>query len=255
MRFFLWVAPVVLAGVTAAAAQGVQDHQYATADIEVGSRLYAAQCALCHGVNGDGVNGINLRLGQFRRVSSDEDIARVLATGVAGAGMPAFTFQASEVNGIIAFIRAGFDPAGTPVKVGTAAKGKAIVEGKGRCLTCHRINGRGIRTGPDLSDIGAVRTPAAIQRSLLDPTSAMWPINRPVRLVTKQGRTIRGRRLNEDTFTVQLVDEEEQLVSLLKSDLREYEVLKTSTMPPAGKTLSPEEVSDVMAYLLTLKGQ
>lgn len=255
MRLLRGIVGLLLAGTTVAFAQSVQDHQYSSADIETGSRLYAAQCALCHGANGDGVTGINLRLGQFRRVSSDQDLARVLATGVADAGMPAFTFSAGDVNGIIAFIRAGFDPAGTPVKVGTAAKGRTIVEGKGRCLTCHRVNGRGIRTGPDLSDISAIRTPAAIQRSLLDPTSAMLPINRPVRVVTRQGRTIRGRRLNEDMFTVQLMDDEEQLVSLTKADLREYEVLKNSTMPSATSVLSPDEIADVMAYLLTLKGQ
>lgn len=238
-----------------AAAQAVQDHQYTTADIEAGSRLYAAQCALCHGVNGDGVNGINLRLGQFRRASSDEDIAKVLATGVAGAGMPAFKLQPPEVTGLIAYIRAGFDPSGTPVKVGTASRGQALVEGKGRCLTCHRINGRGIRTAPDLSDIGAVRSPAAIQRSLLDPSSAMWPINRPVRIVTRDGRTITGRRLNEDMFTVQLIDSEERLVSLTKADLREYTLGKTSTMPSLARSFTADEIADVVAYLLTLKGQ
>jgi putative heme-binding domain-containing protein len=238
-----------------AAAQAVQDHAYTTADIETGSRLYAAQCALCHGVTGDGVNGVNLRLGQFRRVSSDEDLARVLSTGVPGTGMPSFTFQPAEVTGVIAYIRAGFDPSGTPVKVGNPTRGQAVVEGKGRCLTCHRISGRGIRTAPDLSDIGAQRTPAALQRSLIDPTSAMLPINRPVRLVTRDGRTISGRRLNEDTFTVQLVDSEERLVSFNKADLREYTVAKTSTMPSAAKTLTPDEIADVVAYLLTLKGQ
>ena len=35
----------------------------------------------------------------------------------------------------------------------------------------------------------------------------MMPINRPVRIVTKDGRTITGRRLNEDTYTVQLIDD------------------------------------------------
>ena len=238
-----------------AAAQGAADHAYTAADIETGSRLYAAQCALCHGVNGDGVNGINLRLGQFRRVSSDDDLARVLSTGVPGTGMPSFKFQPAEVTGVVAYIRAGFDPSGTPVKVGNAGRGQAVVEGKGRCLTCHRINGRGIRTGPDLSDIGAGRTPAALQRSLVDPSSAMLPINRPVRLVTKEGRTITGRRLNEDTFTVQLVDSEERLVSFNKADLREYTLGKTSPMPSAAKTLTPDEIADVVAYLLTLKGQ
>jgi putative heme-binding domain-containing protein len=243
--------------VTALFAQGTaQDHpgQYSASDIETGSRLYAGQCALCHGTTGDTVAGVDLRRGQFRRVVSDEDIARVIATGIPAAGMPAFRFQPSEVDGLVAFIRAGFDVSGTAVKVGHADKGKALFEGKGQCGTCHRVNGKGPRVAPDLSDIGAIRTPAALQRSLLDPTSGMLPINRPVRIVTRDGRTIRGRRLNEDTFTVQLIDEKEQLVSLSKADLREFELAKASTMPSYAKVLNADEQADMLAYLLTLKG-
>ena len=63
----------------------------------------------------------------------------------------------------------------------------------------------GSRAGPDLTDIGAARTPAAIHRSLIDPTGSMRPINRPVRAVTRDGAVVTGRRLNEDTYTVQIV--------------------------------------------------
>src|SRR5437868_8232492 len=80
----------------------IQDHpgQYDRADIEAGSRLYAAQCAPCHGVNGDMIAGVDLRRGQFKTVVSDEDLVRVLAMGRPAAGMPAFaTFQPSEVTG------------------------------------------------------------------------------------------------------------------------------------------------------------
>ena len=252
------VGPIVCALVVGMAipalAQNTQDHAYTAADVAAGSQLYATQCQLCHGQNGDGITGIDLRRGQFRRVTSDSDIAGVLAKGIASGGMPSFNFQPAEVNGIIAYIRAGFDPSGTPIRVGDPVRGQALFEEKGRCLTCHRVNGRGIRTAPDLSDIGSQRTPAALQRSLVDPTSAMLPINRPVRIVTREGRTIRGRRLNEDTYTVQLIDDEERLVSFVKADLREYEVGKTSPMPPATKNLAPDEVSDVLAYLLSLKG-
>jgi putative heme-binding domain-containing protein len=233
-----------------------QDHpgQYSAAEIETGSRLYAGQCALCHGTTGDTVAGVDLRRGQFRRAVSDEDIARVIATGVPGAGMPAFKFQPTEVDGLIAFIRAGFDVSGTAVKVGHAGRGQAVYEGKGQCGSCHRVNGKGPRLAPDLSDIGAIRTPSALQRSLLDPTAAMLPINRPVRAVTRDGRTIRGRRLNEDTFTVQLIDDKEQLVSLSKTDLREFELAKTSPMPSYATKLTADEQADLLAYLLTLKG-
>ena len=256
-RFALLLSGVMtLAGpVTGRAfAQATADHQYTTADIEAGSRLYVNQCSLCHGPNGDGVNGVDLRRGVFRRSVSDEDLARVITNGIAAAGMPNFRFQPAELNAILAYIRAGFDPSGTPVKVGDPARGRTIFAARGGCATCHRVEGVGPRTAPDLSDIGAVRTPAALQRSLVDPTSAMLPINRPVRAVTKDGKTIRGRRLNEDTYTVQMIDDQERLVSLVKADLREYEIGKTSPMPPAGRTLSPEEVSDLVAYLLTLKG-
>ena len=244
----------LLAHAGAAAAQQAQDHTYTSADIEAGSRLYANQCTLCHGPTGDGVNGVDLRRGVFRRSVSDDDLGKIITNGVSAAGMPGFAFQPAELTSVIAFIRAGFDPSGTAVKVGDPSRGKTLFAGKGACATCHRVNGVGPRTAPDLSDIGAVRTASALQRSLLDPTAGMLPINRPVRAVTKDGTTIRGRRLNEDTYTVQLIDDKERLVSLVKSELRDYEIGRTSPMPPAAKTLGGDEVSDVLAYLLSLKG-
>ena len=250
------VGAVVCVGLAASpsTAQPSADHQYTSADIEAGSRLYANQCTLCHGPNGDGVNGVDLRRGVFRRSVSDDDLSRVITNGIAAAGMPGFKFQSAELTAVLAFIRAGFDPSGTAVKVGNPDRGKTLFAGKGACGTCHRVNSVGARTAPDLSDVGAVRTPAALQRSLIDPTSAMLPINRPVRAVTKDGRTIRGRRLNEDTYTVQLIDDRERLVSLIKSDLRTYEIAKTSPMPSASTSLSQDEIADMVAYLLTLKG-
>jgi putative heme-binding domain-containing protein len=199
--------------------------------------------------------GVNLPRQQFRRASSDDDIRNVITTGVAASGMPSFKLQQAELDGLVAFIRSGFDLSGTPFQVGTAARGRAIYDGKGACAACHRVDGKGARTAPDLSDIGAIRQPAAIQRSLLDPTRAMLPINRPLRIVTRDGRTIRGRRINEDTFTVQLIDQQERLVSLLKSDIRQYEFGTQSEMPSFAGKLTDEELADLLAYLLSLKGQ
>ena len=235
-------------------AAAAQDHLYSSADIEVGVRVYGAQCALCHGPNGDMVNGVDLRRGRFRRAVTDDDLSKVIAGGVPGGGMPGFALSAGETTGLIALIRAGFDPAGTAVKVGDIDRGRAVFAGKGACGQCHRVNGHGPRVAPELSDIGAARTPAALQRSLLDPTLAMLPINRPVRIVTKDGRTIRGRRLNEDTFSVQLVDDSERLVTVLKGDIGEFEASRTSPMPSVAATLSAGEVADLVAYLLSLRG-
>ncbi len=235
-----------------AAAAG-QDHTYSSTDIATGVRVYGAQCQLCHGANGDTVAGVNLRLGRFRRAVTDDDLAQVLAKGVP-PGMPSFNFSAAEVTGVIAMIRAGFDPAGTAVKVGNIERGKALFAGKGGCATCHRVHGTGPLSAPDLSDIGALRTPAALQRSLLEPTRAMLPINRPVTIVTTTGKTVRGRRTNEDTFSVQLVNDAGELTTVVKTDIKSMEAGKTSPMPSVAKVLSTDEVADLVAYLLSLRG-
>jgi len=245
----------LLAGTpTSTAAQAIADHTYTAEAIEAGSRVYTSECALCHGPNGDGVDGIDLRRGIFRGARSDDDLRRVITTGVGGSRMPAFDeLRPEELNGVVAYIRAGFDPTGVAVRVGDAVRGQAIFEGAGRCTNCHRVNGvGGRRFAPDLSDVGAVRTPAALQRTILDPTSALLPINRPVRIVTRDGETIRARRLNEDTHTVQVVDSQERLRSFVKAELAEYEVRTTASMPTPN--LTPEQVADVIGYLLTLRG-
>jgi putative heme-binding domain-containing protein len=255
IRLLCLMAALSAVPAIAARAQSAQDHQYTSADIEAGSRIYANQCALCHGPQGDQVSGVNLRRGQFRKVASDADIRSVITKGVPETGMPGFAFSSAELDALVAFIRAGFDPSGTAVKVGDASRGAALFAGKGGCASCHRVNGRGPRGAPDLSDIGAVRGAPALQRAMLDPTAAMWPINRPVRVVTRDGQTIRGRRLNEDTFTVQVIDEErERLLSFVKADLRDYEVGTASPMPSVAGKLTADEVADLVAYLLTLKG-
>ncbi len=83
----------------------------------------------------------------------------------------------------------------------------------------------------------------------------MMPINRPVRVVTKDGTVINGRRLNEDTYSVQIIDDRERLHSLVKADLREFTIAKTSPMPSYQGHSRAEEIADVLAYLLSLKGQ
>ncbi len=244
------LALVAVLGGTSASAQ---DHTYSSADIATGVRIYGAQCQLCHGANGDTVAGVNLRLGRFRRAVTDNDLAQVIAKGVA-PGMPSFTFAPAEVNGLVAFIRAGFDPGGTAVKVGNVDRGKGLFATKGACATCHRAGADGPRSAPDLSDIGALRTPAALQRALLEPNVAMPPINRPMTIQTTTGRTIRGRRLNEDTFSMQLVDDAGRLVTVEKKDVKSVEPGKTSPMPSVAAKLSPDEVADLVAYLLSPRG-
>jgi putative heme-binding domain-containing protein len=246
---------LVLAFMGVARGQAQHPGEYAPADIAQGSRLYDAQCTTCHGANGDGVGGVDLKSGKFRNAVTDQDLIRVITTGIPGTGMQAFRLDPSEIGGIIAFLRNmnSFDRGS--VKAGDAARGRTIVAAKGECLRCHRVGDQGSRVAPDLSDVGAARSAGSLLRSLNDPASQMMPINRPVRAVTRAGTVINGRRLNEDTYTVQLIDDQEKLISLNKSDLAEYTIRTESPMPSYRDRLTPDEIADVVAYLLSLKGR
>jgi quinoprotein glucose dehydrogenase len=137
---------------------------------------------------------------------------------------------------------------------GNEAAGAAIVAGKGKCQTCHRIGTQGSRLGPDLTDIGATRTLEQLQTSLIDPDAEILPENRFYRVVTGDGATISGRLLNHDTFQVLLRDAKDQLRTFQKSELREHGFVEASPMPSFRTTLSLQELADVIAYLGTLKG-
>ncbi len=251
----LCAAALVLTRIPEAHAQG-QDRapEYFPADIAYGAQIFAAQCTACHGENGDMIPGVNFRAGEFKRVVTDNDLRATITNGVPGTAMQPFAFGAGELTAIVSYLRNmnSFDAHG--LKLGNAASGKALFEGEGNCTSCHAVNGKGPRVAPDLGDIGSLRTPDLIHKTLLDPAGTMLPVNRPVRAVTKDGKVITGRRLNEDTYTVQMIDEQEQLISLTKSDLREFTVLKTTPMPSYKDKFSAQELADLEAYLLSLKG-
>jgi len=232
-----------------------QEHagQYTQAEIEHGSRLYGANCSVCHGASGDGVPNIDLRGGKFRTVTSDEDLGRIIISGVPAVGMPPHKFDGMEIAGLVAYIRNMRELGGSASVAGDASRGQAIFEGKGKCLGCHRVKGNGSRTAPDLSGIGSIRSGEALETTLSNPSPTMMPINRPVRALTKQGTVINGRRLNEDTYSVQLMDDHEHLVALMKSDLKEFTVSKVSPIPAYKGELSAAELGDLVAYLLSLK--
>jgi putative heme-binding domain-containing protein len=141
-----------------------------------------------------------------------------------------------------------------PLPAGNETAGAAIVAGKGDCQSCHRIFGKGSRLGPDLTDIGSLRKPEQLEASLLDPNAEILPENRFYRIVTRDGTAVTGRLLNLDTFQVMMLDPKERLRTFAKSDLREHGFADGSTMPSFRSTLSRQELADVIAYLLTLKG-
>jgi small nuclear ribonucleoprotein (snRNP)-like protein len=93
-----------------------------------------------------------------------------------------------------------------------------------------------------------------LEKSLVDPGVAVLPQNRSVKVVTKDGTTVNGRLMNQDTFTLQMIDSQGRLRSFPLADLRQHTVLTTSSMPSYKDRLSSQERADVITYLVSLKG-
>jgi putative heme-binding domain-containing protein len=239
-----------LLALTAGAALAQQG--YSPADVQSGKQLYGVNCSNCHGPNGAFVSGVDLGHGNFRRASTDNELVAIMVQGIQGTPMPPANLSDQQAHQIVAYLRSlAADTGGA--NHGDLAHGKALFESKG-CLNCHRVRDHGSRVGPDLTSIGARRKAADIERSIIDPNAEILPENRYVRVETRDGATITGRLLNEDTYSLQLIDSKEKLVSLQKADLRQFEILKNSPMPSFRDKLSGNELSDLVGYLVSLKG-
>ena len=225
-------------------------------ETEDGRQIFLANCAICHGPDGDSVYGVDLGRGKFKTASSDDDLIRILNVGVPGTSMPAFSkeFSQIEVRAVVTYLRYMKSTSSATLAPGDAIQGKVIFEGKGECLSCHRVRDRGSRVGPNLTEIGSLRRTVELRRSLLDPDAEVLPSSRFIRIVTRDGVTIIGRLMNQDTLTVQLIDSKERLQSLKKANLKEYGFIDKSLMPSYRDKLNNQQLADVVSYLASLKG-
>lgn len=245
----------LVAGIVCLASALLAQHSFTPADVENGARLYRGNCLNCHGPDGDFIPGVDFSHGKFIRAVSDDDISHVIINGIAGAGMPAHNFSQAQADLVVAYLRSLARTATQYAgRTGDKGRGKTLLEGKGQCLTCHRVNGTGSRVGPDLSDIGTYRRAGELEESLVDPDASIAPENRFFRVVMKDGTTFTGRLLNQDTFTMQFLNSNEKLVSLQKSEIRESTFVNKSPMPSYKERLNSQEIADVVAYLISLKG-
>jgi cytochrome c oxidase cbb3-type subunit 3 len=252
-RVAIWVVMATLGSSGLLRAQD-RTGSYPPIDIENGALLYGANCAQCHGAGGDGMPGVELKTGTFKRAATDQDLARLLTTGIPGTAMPATNLTPGEADALVAYLRTMRDFNSPKVMVGNAVAGRALYEGKGTCSSCHRVDGKGSRVAPDLSEVGATRGADFLWRKLQDPTATMRPLDRPVHIVLKNGKTIEGRRLNEDTYSLQVMDSQERLLSIMKSDVKDFTISRISPMPSYKDKLAPQELADLVSYLVSLKG-
>ena len=248
---------LLLAAVVPAAAQ----HGHATLsnpytspdDVAAGGRIYRSHCAVCHGLQGKGDRGTDLTNGMFRHGANDDDIYKTVSEGIPGTEMPGTFFNGRQLWQIVAYVRSLSAGRAAEQTKGDPIKGLAVYNAKG-CGGCHLVNGEGGRMGPDLSRIGERRSLGHLQMSVTKPNENVLPQNWSVRAVTRDGKKINGRRMNEDTFSVQLLDANERLVSLSKADLAQFEIDRNSSMPAYEGQFQGGEFDDLIAYLASLRG-
>jgi putative heme-binding domain-containing protein len=223
------------------------------ADVAHGQRLYMGRCAGCHGPTGDGGKGANLAAPRLARAADDRSLYRIIRYGIPDTEMPGSLMDSHEIWQTAAFVRS-LGQVSAPPATGNPVRGEQILREKGGCLNCHSISGHGGVSGPDLSGIGARRSANHLRNKLLDPASDVPHQFRAVQLTTRSGQTIRGIRVNEDTWSIQLRDFGGRFHSLFKDELAQFTSERKTTMPAYRGTLSDDELNDLVAFLSSQRG-
>jgi putative heme-binding domain-containing protein len=223
------------------------------ADLARGKKLFEVHCALCHGPKGEGGRGPMLAQPRLRRATDDAALVKILEEGIRGTEMPgADSMTNHEVRQTAAYVRSLGKVAAKPVP-GNAEHGAELYRSKG-CAGCHSIKGEGGVVGPDLATIGTARSATYLREALENPSSAVPDGYLLVKAVTKGGETVTGARLNEDSFSIQILDNAGRPHSYWKQDIAELDKQKgRSPMPSYKGQLSETELTDLVAYLASLK--
>jgi PQQ-dependent dehydrogenase (methanol/ethanol family) len=218
--------------------------------IAAGEKLFAAACGGCHGATAEGGRGPNLADGRRLRRSSDTQLFQVIKVGVPGGDMPGFPLPDNQIWQVVSFIRSLSAPAAESPASGDVRAGEAIFTGKGGCGGCHRVLGRGGFTGPDLSNIGALRSRRQLRAALLDPASRSREGYEGITVVTKKGERIEGVARNRNNYSLQIAGRGGELHLLPMDEVKEMHLAPKSPMPTDLSTrLTAGEVTDLVAYL------
>ena len=235
------------------------------ADIDGGRRLFQGMCVECHGAGATGGDAPSLNRPRLSHAPDDKALANVIANGIPNTAMPRIRrFTESELNQLVAYVRSIGKLAQDRVP-GDARRGAAIYRNLA-CSSCHIVAGEGGTLGPDLTDIGLMRGAAYLREAVVAPDSSLpkgtlsvlargYAEYLPVRIVTRQGSEIRGIRVNEDAFTIQVRDAAGRFYSLRKSELELLDKQTGKSMMPSFSTrLTASELTDLVAYLASLRG-
>src|SRR5262245_25857754 len=237
------------------------------AAIAAGRDLYAQTCQACHGPAGQGSDrGPALATTALQHGNADADLFRSIRRGVPGTQMAGFpALSDNDTWGLVAYLRTlqSSGPTSSSTANGDPSAGESLFFGAAGCATCHEVNARGGIVGPDLSGAGSLSA-AALRLKIIDPNNPAAQTTRGSRgnaprtviVKTTDGREIKGVRRNEDTFSLQMTDLSGQLQLFDKRTLASITVEEKSLHPTDYKTrLADSDVSNLVAYLLTLRGR
>jgi cytochrome c oxidase cbb3-type subunit 3 len=221
-----------------------------------GKQLFKGQCSRCHGPAGEGGRGANLARAVLPRAADDPALFHVIHDGIQNTEMPgAYAMTDHEIWQVAAFVRT-LGRAASEKVAGDPEHGRGLVSGKGGCQHCHTIRGAGGIVGPELTEVGARRSASFLRGTLLDPASTLPEGFATVQVQTKQKQRLSGIRLNEDTYSIQFRDLSGNVHSFWKEDLSEYHKdFVKSPMPAFRGVFSDTELTDVVAYLVSLRGE
>ncbi len=238
---------------------------------KAGEFQFRINCAFCHGLGArGGGRGPDLTRAQKRHGNLDADLFRTISQGVPGTAMPpnGTTGQGvgmtdEEIWQVVTYLRSV--QAKAPAHpIGNGAHGKELFYGDANCSLCHMVEGKGGRLGPDLTPVGMARSVAYIVESVRAPSRRLaqglaestkeFPQEyETVTVVTPDGHEIKGVTLNEDYFSVQMMDANEQIHLFEKDELRSFHKSRASLMPSYDTTLlSDKDLQDIVAYLLSV---
>jgi cytochrome c oxidase cbb3-type subunit 3 len=241
---------------------------------KLGEFEFRANCAFCHGLGArGGGRGPDLTRVQKKHGNSDADLYRTINEGVPGTAMPpngatqqGVGMTEEEIWQVISYIRS-VQVKTSVAQTGNASRGRELFAGSASCATCHMIEGKGGRLGPDLTATGSARSVDYIVDSVRNPSrrlaqgisEAMKEFSQEYETVSvtdDRGQKFQGVVLNEDNFTLQMLDTREQLHLFEKDKLRSLDKSRESLMPRYDeKTLPEKDLQDIVAYLLSLSSK
>ena len=165
-------------------------------------------------------------------------------------------------TGLVLMLAAGLlvssaAPQNGPGETGEAnavVRGRAIFEDQGQCLTCHLVANHGSLVGTDLTEVGVNLTPLQLRDALIHPRSEVQGQNQLYSVVTRDGTVHTGKLLNQDHFSLQMLDATGKLMAFQRDGLRASHLVPTKPMPSYQDKLTGRQLDDLIAFLTSLRG-